>query len=159
MSKVKHAKLAEYIRRHKKNWDLDCMVVMPGEAGNQLFREYPLSDQSVVGRAYGRKGGLAGEGKPKTGGRAKGMPNTGKAAKGMPNTGKAAKGMPNTGKAAKGMAKTGKQAAKGVAKTGKAAKGMAKTGRAAKGAAHWNTGVMETPQDLLLAFQQEVLGL
>jgi hypothetical protein len=38
---------------------------------------------------------------------------------------------------------------------------MAKTGKAAKGAAgHWRVGVMEsTPQDFLLAFQQEVLRL
>jgi hypothetical protein len=34
MSTVKHAKLAEYIQLHKKNWDLDCMVVMPGEDGD-----------------------------------------------------------------------------------------------------------------------------
>jgi hypothetical protein len=26
-------------------------VVMPGKAGKQLFKEYPLSDQSVVARA------------------------------------------------------------------------------------------------------------
>jgi hypothetical protein len=33
---------------------------------------------------------------------------------------------------------------------------MAKTGKAAKGAgAHWNTGVMSSEQDFLLAFQQE----
>ena len=75
-----------------------------GEAGKQLFREYPLSGQLVVARAYDREGGkAAGKGKPKT---------------------------------------------------GKAAKGMAKTGKAAKGAAHWNAGVMQTPQELLLAFQQ-----
>jgi hypothetical protein len=123
MSTVKHAKLAEYIQLHEKNWDLDFMVVMPGGAGKQLFKEYPLSDQSVVARAYGREGGKAGKGKPKTG----------KAAKGMAKTGKApAKGMAKTGKAAKGMAKTGK-AAKGVAKTGKAAKGMAKRGRRPRG--------------------------
>jgi hypothetical protein len=29
------------------------------------------------------------------------------------------------------------------------------TGKAAKGAANWNSGVMQTPQELLLAFQQE----
>jgi hypothetical protein len=92
MSTVKHAKLAEYIQQHKKNWDLDFMVVMPGEAGKQLFGECPLSDQSVVARAYGRKGGKAGKGTPKTGGSAKGMAKTGKAAKGMAKTGKAAKG-------------------------------------------------------------------
>jgi hypothetical protein len=56
----------------------------------------------------------------------------------MPNTGKAAKGMPNTGGSAKGVPNTG---------------------RAAKGAAHWNTGVMNTTEDFLLAFQQEVLRL
>ena len=33
------------------------------------------------------------------------------------------------------------------------------TGKAAKGAAHWNTGVMQTPQDFLLALQQELLVL
>jgi hypothetical protein len=121
MSTVKHAKLAEYIQLHEKNWDLDFMVVMPGEAGKQLFKEYPLSGQSVVARAYGRKGGKAGKGKPKTG-----------------------------------------KAARGSKNTGKAAKGMAKTGRAAKGAANWRAGgggVMQTPQEFLLAFQQEVLGL
>jgi hypothetical protein len=42
--------------------------------------------------------------------------------------------------------------AKGVPKRGGSAKGMPNTGRAAK-------GVMGSPQDLLLAFQQEVLGL
>jgi hypothetical protein len=109
MSTAKHAKLAEYIQLHEQNWDLDFMVVMPGEAGKQLFREYPLSDQSVVARAHGREGGLAGKGTPKSGGSAKGVPNTGR--------------------------------------------------RAAKGAANWNTGVVETPQGLLLAFQQEVMGL
>jgi hypothetical protein len=122
---------SEYIQLHEKNWDLDFMVVMPGEAGKQLFKEYPLSEQSVVARAHGRKGGKAGKGKPKTG-----------------------------KKAAKGMAKTGR-AAKGSKKTGKAAKGMAKTGRAAKGVANWRAGgggVMQTPQELLLAFQQEMLG-
>jgi hypothetical protein len=31
MSTVKHATLAEYIQQHKKNWDLDFMVAMPGE--------------------------------------------------------------------------------------------------------------------------------
>jgi hypothetical protein len=36
---------------------------------------------------------------------------------------------------------------------------MPNTGGSAKRAAHWNTGVMETEQDFLLAFQQEVLGL
>jgi hypothetical protein len=56
MSTAKHAKLAEYIQLHEKNWDLDFMVVMPGKAGKQLFREYPLSDQSVKARAYGREG-------------------------------------------------------------------------------------------------------
>jgi hypothetical protein len=50
---------------------------VPGEAGKQLFKEYPLSDQPVVARAYGRKGGNAGKGKAKTGRRAKGVPNTG----------------------------------------------------------------------------------
>jgi hypothetical protein len=55
------------------------------------------------------------------------------AAMGMPNTGKAAKGVPNTGRAAK-------------------------QGRG-QPTGHWNTGVMETKQDLLLASQQEVLGL
>jgi hypothetical protein len=152
MSTVKHAKLADYIQQHKKNWDLDFMVVMPGEAGKQLFGDYPLSDQSVVARAYGRKGGKAGKGTPKTGVSAKGMPNTGRAAKGMAKTGKAAKG------AQKGVAKTGK-AAKGMPNTGGSAKGMPNTGRAAKGAANWQAGVMETKQDFLflLAFQQEVL--
>jgi hypothetical protein len=142
MSTVKHAKLAEYIQQHKENWDLEFMVVMPGEAGKQLFREYPLSDQSVVARAYGRKGGKAGKGTPKTGGSAKGMAKTGKAAKG------AQKGVKNTGKAAKGMPNTGGSA-----------KGMPNTGRAAKGAANWRAGVMNTQQEFLLAFQQEVLGL
>jgi hypothetical protein len=60
----------------------------------------------------------------------------------------------NTGGSAKGMAKTGK-AAKGVPNTGGSAKGMAKTGRAAKGAANWQAGVMQTPQEFLLALQQE----
>jgi hypothetical protein len=90
MSAAKHAKLAEYIQQHKKNWDLNFKVVMPGKAGKQLFKEYPLSDQSVVARAYGRKGGKAGKGKPKTGKAARGSKNTGKAAKGVkraPNTG------------------------------------------------------------------------
>jgi hypothetical protein len=94
---------------------------MPGEAGKQLFEEYPLSGQSVVARAHGREGGKAGKGKP----------NTGKAAKGVkraPNKGGSAKGVPTTG-------------------------------RAAKGAAHWRAGgdgVMQTPQELLLALQQDI---
>jgi hypothetical protein len=129
MSTAKHAKLTEYIQLHEQSWDLDFMVVMPGEAGKQLFREYPLSDQSVVARAHGREGGLAGKGTPKSGGSAKGVPKKGRRAKGVPNTGGSAKGVPNTGR------------------------------RAAKGAANWNTGVVETPQGLLLAFQQEVMGL
>jgi hypothetical protein len=54
--------------------DLDVKVVMPGEAGKQLFEEYPLSDQSVVARAHGRDGGKAGS--------AKGVTKTGKSAKG-----------------------------------------------------------------------------
>jgi hypothetical protein len=62
--------------------------------------------------------------------------------------GKAAKGMPNT-----------EGSAKWVPKTGKAAKGVPNTGSAAKGAAHWKTGLMETPQDLLGAFQHEVQGI
>jgi hypothetical protein len=102
-----------------------------GEAGKQLFREYPLSGQLVVARAYDREGGKAGKGKPKTGKAAKGMAKTGKAAKGVPNTGGSAKGVP-------------------------------KTGRAAKGAANWRAGgdgVMQTPQDFLLALQQELLAL
>jgi hypothetical protein len=73
MSTAKHAQLAEYIQQHKQNWDLDFMVVMPGEAGKQLFEEYPLSDQSVVARQHGRKGGKAGKGKPKGGKTAKGV--------------------------------------------------------------------------------------
>jgi hypothetical protein len=43
--------------------------------------------------------------------------------------------------------------------TGKAAKGVKRapaTGKAAKGAAHWNAGVMQTPQELLLALQQDI---
>jgi hypothetical protein len=67
MSAVKHAKLAKYIQQHKKKWDLDFKVVMPGKAGKQLFEEYPLSDQSVVARAHGREGGKAGKGKAKPG--------------------------------------------------------------------------------------------
>jgi hypothetical protein len=118
MSTVKHAKLAEYIQQHKKKWDLDFKVVMPGGAGKQLFEEYPLSDQSVLARAHGREGGLIG-GK---------VPNTGKAAKGVPNTGGSAKGVPNTG-------------------------------GSAKVAANWQAGAFKAPQDLLLAFQQEMLGL
>ena len=39
--------LAEYIQLHEKNWDLDVKVVMPGKAGKQLFREYPLSERPV----------------------------------------------------------------------------------------------------------------
>jgi hypothetical protein len=70
----------------KRNWDFGFKVVMPGKAGKQLFEEYPLSDQSVVARAHGREGGLAGKGTPKSGGSAKGMPNTGRAAKGVMNT-------------------------------------------------------------------------
>jgi hypothetical protein len=104
---------------------------MPGKAGKQLFEEYPLSDQSVLARANGR----AGRGAPKTGKGAKRVAKTGKGAKGVPNTGKAAKGMPNTGGSAKGVPKTGK---------------------ATKGAAHWRAGgdgVMQTPQDFLLAPQ------
>jgi hypothetical protein len=104
---AKHACLQGSQTIREQNWDLDFMVVMPGEAGKQLFKEHPLSDQSVVARAYGRIGD-----------KAKGVPNTGGKAKGVPNT-----------------------------------------GRAAKGAANWRTGKMQTPQDLLLAFQQEVLGL
>jgi hypothetical protein len=77
MSTVKHAKLAKYIQQHKKNWDLDFKVVMPGKAGTQLFGEYPLSDQSVVARAHGREGGKATKGMPNTGGSAKGVPKTG----------------------------------------------------------------------------------
>jgi hypothetical protein len=52
--------------------------------------------------------------------------------------------------------------AKGVPKTGGSAKGVPKTGRAAKGAANWRAGgdgVMQTPQDFLLALQQELLIL
>ena len=92
VSTKKHVKLAEYIQQHKKNWDLDVKVVMPGKAGKQLFKEYPLSDQSVVARAYGRKGGKAGKGTPKTGGSAKGMAKTGKAAKGMAKNGEGGQG-------------------------------------------------------------------
>jgi hypothetical protein len=124
---------------------------MPGEAGKQLFEKYPLSDQSVVARAHGRNGGKAGKGKPKKGGSAKGVPNKGRKAKGVPNTGRAAKGV-------KRAPKTGR-AAKGSKKTGKAAKGVPATGRAAKGAAHWRAGgdgVMQTPQELLLALQQDI---
>jgi hypothetical protein len=145
MSAAKHAMLAEYIKLHKKNWDLDVKVVMPGEAGKQLFEKYPLSDQSVVARAHGRKGGRlggkAGKGKPKQGATAKGVkraPQTGKAAKGVkraPNTGEAAKGKPNKG--------------------GKA-KGVPNTGKSAKGAANWRCGVMQTPEELLLALQQDI---
>jgi hypothetical protein len=98
MSAVKHAKLAKYIQQHKKNWDLDFKVVMPGKAGKQLFEEYPLSGQSVVARAHGREGGKIGKGKPKTGKAAKGPKKTGKAAKG------AQKGVKKTGKSAKGAA-------------------------------------------------------
>jgi hypothetical protein len=108
MSAAKHAMLAEYIKLHKKNWDLDVKVVMPGEAGKQLFEEYPLSDQSVVARAHGREGGKAGKGKAKQGARAKGV------------------------------------------------KRAPQTGKAAKGAAHWRAGVMQTPQELRLAFQQDI---
>jgi hypothetical protein len=95
VSTKKHVKLAEYIQQHKKNWDLDVKVVMPGKAGKQLFKEYPLSDQSVVARAHGRTGGLAGKGKPKTGRAARGSKKTGGRAKGVPNTGRAAKGAAN----------------------------------------------------------------
>jgi hypothetical protein len=107
MSTVEHGKLTEYIQRcGMKNWDLNVKVEMPGEAGKQLFNQgIPLSDQSVVARAYGRKGGKAGKGK---------------------------------------------------ARTGRAAKGMAKTGRGVKGAANSQTGVMETPQDFLLALRQDI---
>jgi hypothetical protein len=118
MSAAKHAMLAEYIQQHKKNWDLNFKVVMPGEAGKQLFEEYPLSDQSVVARAHGREGGKAGKGKAKQGATTKGV-------KRAPNKGGKAKGVPNTGKAA-------------------------------KGAANWRAGVMQTPEELLLAFQQDI---
>jgi hypothetical protein len=94
---------------------------MPGEAGKQLFEEYPLSDQSVVARAHGSRGGKAG----------KGVPNTGKVAKGV-------KRGPATGRGAKGV------------------KRAPNTGKAAKGAANWNAGVMQNPQQLLLAFQQDI---
>jgi hypothetical protein len=59
--------------------------------------------------------------------------------------------------------RAGGLAAKGTPKGGKTAKGVKRapaTGRAAKGAAHWRAGgggVMQTPQDLLLAFQQDLL--
>jgi hypothetical protein len=33
---------------------------------------------------------------------------------------------------------------------------MAKTGRGAKGTAHWSAGVMETPQDFLLALRKDI---
>jgi hypothetical protein len=126
-------KLVEYIQLHKKKWDLDVKAVMPGEAGKQLFKEYPLSDQLVVARAYGRKGGKAGKGKAHTGRGTKGVAKTGKAAKGMAKTGKAAKGMAKTG----GGAKTGARA-KGVPNTGGRAKGVPNTGGKAKGVP--NTG-------------------
>jgi hypothetical protein len=96
-----------------------------------LFEECPLSDQSVVARAHGREGGKAGKGKAKQGATAKGV-----------------KRAPQTGNAAKGV--------KRAPQTGKAAKGVPNTGKAAKGAAHWNAGVMQTPQELLLAFQQDI---
>ena len=94
-------------------------------------RDDKLSGLAAAASAHGREGGKAGKGTPKAGRAAKGMPNTGGSAKGMP-------------------------------KTGKAAKGMAKTGKVAKGAAHWRAGgdgVMQTPQDFLLALQQELLRL
>jgi hypothetical protein len=68
--------------------------------------------------------------------------------------GRAGRGTPKTGKGAKGVPKTGGRA-KGVPNTGGSAKGVAKTGKAAKGAANWRTGVMQTPQEFLLALQQE----
>jgi hypothetical protein len=49
--------------------------------------------------------------------------------------------------------------AKGVPNKGGEAKGVPNTGKAAKGAAHWNAGAMQTPQELLLALQQELLIL
>jgi hypothetical protein len=72
-------------------------------------------------------------------------PATGKAAKGVPNKGGEAKGVPNTGRKAKGVPNTGRKA-----------EGVPNTGKAAKGAAHWNAGVMQTPQELLLALQQDI---
>jgi hypothetical protein len=71
---------------------------MPGEAGKQLFEEYPLSDQSVAARAHGREGGKAGKGTPKPGAGGKNVPQTGGSAKG------AQKGVSKKGKAAKGAA-------------------------------------------------------
>jgi hypothetical protein len=50
-------------------------------------------------------------------------------------------------------------AGKGTPKTGGSAKGVPKTGRRAKGAAHWSAGVMNTREEFLLAFQQEVSRL
>jgi hypothetical protein len=66
--------------------------------------------------------------------------------------------VPNTGKAAKGVKRAPNKggSAKGVPNTGGSAKGVPNTGKAAKGAAHWNAGVMQTPQQLLLAFQQDI---
>jgi hypothetical protein len=56
------------------------------------------------------------------------------------------------------MAKTGK-AAKGMPKTGGAAKGVPKRGGGPAKGSKKKTGAMDTKQDFLLAFQQEVLRL
>jgi len=58
--------------------------------------------------------------------------------------------------------KTTGRAAKGSKKPGARAKGVKRaphTGRAAKGAANWQAGVMETPEDFLLALRQDIAGL
>ena len=50
---------------------------MPGEAGKLLFKEYKLSDQPAAARAWGKEGGKAGKGTPKTGRRQEGVKKNG----------------------------------------------------------------------------------
>ena len=60
---------------------------------------------------------------------------------------------------ARAHGREGGKAGKGKPKKGGKAKGVPATGRAAKGAAHWRAGgdgVMQTPQELLLALQQDI---
>jgi hypothetical protein len=65
---------------------------MPGEDGEQLFKDYPLSGQSVVARAHGREGGKAGKGTPKTGGVGQGGEEKGEGGQGDAKHGEGGQG-------------------------------------------------------------------
>jgi hypothetical protein len=74
MTKKGHAELAQYIQDHGvKHWDLNVEVKMPGEDGELLFKDHKLPGQSAAARAYGKEGGRACKGAPKTGSGAKGV--------------------------------------------------------------------------------------